>query len=728
MEDSVVDLASSDRAAAGGKAEGVRWLLRQGVRVPRSWGVPYETVDRVADGGSLASPTSTRLAVRSSANREDGYDSSLAGQLESLIDIAPDDLSSAIRTVRQSANTASVAAFLEKVPGDPLRLGILLQEMVTPVVSGVSFSRNPVTGLNEVIIEAVAGSGDQLVQGGVTPERWVYRWGSWTESPDRSPLPDDVARRVARETVRLAKVYGRPADLEWVWDGAEVWWVQIRPIVGIDEIEVFSNRISREVLPGLVKPLVWSVNVPVVNGAWIRLITEAIGPNTLTPEDLARQFAYRAYFNMGTMGRIFEQLGMPRDLLEVLLGLDGDDRPSFKPAPQTMRHLPRMTSLAIRLLRHERRARRSIEELHRRYAEIPNDDLARLDRDRLLRRAHDLMTVTEDAAYLNIVTPLLANVWAGRLRSVLEQQGVDPASIDITNGSPSPYDPAAAMRALSSHLAQEGAEPDESALVATFLDRFGHFSDSGNDFSVPTWRDEPAALLESLRSGHVERQGTQLADVLPDPSRAVRSAQRRAVTYQHLRDEVSSLYTAGYGRLRPVLLEVGRRLAEAGVLRSPDDVFFATLDELHSLPDDLAERVVARSAELERVRNVAMPETIFGDSWDPVTATASDQLSGLATSRGQHRGVARVVRGVEDGTKISQGDVLVVPFSDVGWTPLFLKAGAVVSESGGMLAHASIIARELGIPCVVSVDGAMAIPDGATVWVDGLAGHVVVEA
>jgi len=732
MEGDMIDLAVLDPVDAGGKAAGVRWLLRHGARVPRSWGVPYATVERVANGGSLASPSDQPLAVRSSANREDGHDCSLAGQLTSVMEVRPDELSDAIREVHASAGADAVKQYLESVPGEPLRVGVLVQEMIPPVVSGVSFSRNPVTGLNEVIVEAVEGSGEQLVQGGITPDRWVRRWGSWTESPDDSRLPAAVAMEIADQTIRLAEAFGRPADLEWVWDGTDIWWVQIRPIVGIDDIAVYSNRISREVLPGLVKPLVWSVNVPVVNGAWIRLITQAVGPNDLVPADLARQFAYRAYFNMGTMGRIFEELGMPRDLLEVLMGLDGDEKPSFKPSVRTMRHLPRMAMLAGRLLRHGRTAPAAIARLRRQYAEIPDHDLAALGRKALLQRANDVMALTEDAAYLNIVTPLLANLWAGRLRSALRKHGVDPVSVDITDGHPSPHDPTSAMQTLSSLLhdrppAAEATDPDVAQAVASFLARFGHFSDSGNDFSVPTWKDHPAPLLDALREGQVERRGTSLAEVLRDPSRSVRKKQRRAVHHQHLRDEVSSLYTAGYGRLRPIMLEVGSRLVEDGLLREREDVFFATLAELGEIPADLTRRVADRQEELRRVDSVAMPETIFGDNWEPITVADSDQLTGLATSTGQHRGTARVVSGLGEGDSVRHGDVLVIPFSDVGWTPLFLRAGAVVSESGGMLAHASILARELGIPCVVSVEGAMAIPDGATVWVDGLSGVITVE-
>jgi len=86
-----------------------------------------------------------------------------------------------------------------------------------------------------------------------------------------------------------------------------------------------------------------------------------------------------------------------------------------------------------------------------------------------------------------------------------------------------------------------------------------------------------------------------------------------------------------------------------------------------------------------------------------------------------------VVRDTSEFQKVMPGDVIAIPYSDVAWTPLFARAGAVVAESGGMLSHSSIVAREYRIPCVVSVAGATKLPDGATVVVDGYAGSVVVE-
>ena len=126
-----------------------------------------------------------------------------------------------------------------------------------------------------------------------------------------------------------------------------------------------------------------------------------------------------------------------------------------------------------------------------------------------------------------------------------------------------------------------------------------------------------------------------------------------------------------------------------------------------------------------------VPDIVYGDAFVPRTRedVIRDRLTGNPTSRGSARGPARIVRGAEDFERVSSGDVIVIPYSDVAWTPLFARAAAVVAEAGGMLSHSSIVAREYGIPCVVSVEHACsAIPDGASLVVDGTSGVVLVEA
>lgn len=754
-------LALGDKSlprSLGGKAAGLRWLAEHGYRVPPTWVIVAPTTEpaAVADALAAAIDPDRRWAVRSSANVEDGGDVSYAGQFLSRLDVSgARELVDAVVDVVASANAPGVTAYrLHQGDDRPIEMAVIVQEMIEPVVSGVAFSKNPVTGLSETVVEAVVGSGDLLHAEGSTPARWVHRWGDFLEEPASPPVERAVVRSVVEATAEIAHAYGGPVDLEWVFDGARVWWVQIRPITGLEGVTIYSRRISKEVMPGIIKPLVWSVNVPMVNAAWIRLFEEALGDVALEPDDLAKSFGYRSYFNMTAIGEIFAALGMPRESLELLLGLPaGSEQPRFAPTATTMRKTPRLVAMAVRKARYGREVERALPELDAEYRRFAATDLAAATDDDLLADIEELRRIGVRAAELNVVAPLLANVYGALLRSLLARRGVDLAEVALSAGDDD-LDPNRHLDALAARFrlldddtrtaAAAGgyaALPDDlAAEVDAFLERFGHFSDSGNDFSVPAWREMPdtvvamAASRTSAERTVDRRDWDEVASGIPALQRApLEAVARRAAEFIGHRDRVSSLYTFGYGLFRDYFLELGRRLSERGILGEADDVMYLTIDELSAVlagsPLDASDLVEARKAEIAAVADVELPDIIYGEDFvvEPSADAARSSWHGTPTARGHHRGRVRVVRGIADFGRVEDGDVLAIPFSDAGWTPLFAKAGAVVAESGGMLSHSSIVAREYGIPCVVSVSGAMQIPDGAVVAVDGYQGMVTLE-
>ncbi len=783
MSHLLVDVARATRLAeAGGKADGLHWLARHGHAIPPTWVAPAPVVAGLVDPARRAAirawlttliEDGAAYAVRSSADVEDGLAGSYAGQLRTELDVrGVDGVLEAMGRVADSATRPEVAGYAARAglaPGVP-RTAVIVQRMVPAVVAGVAFSKNPVTGLDEVVLEAVAGTGERLVGGGVTPDRWVHRWGEWIERPTAPVLPDAVAEAIARETRAIGRARDQAVDLEWAWDGAEVRWLQVRPITGLERIRLYSDRIAREVLPGLVKPLVWSVNVPVVNRAWIELFEEVVGPTGIPPERLARQFAYRAYFDMATLGELFAALGMPRESLELLLGLPrGSEPPRFRPSASTWRHLPRMAAMGARLATYGPRVREELRVLGRAYAELESVDPAELGEAALLDRVDALMGITERAAYANIVTPVLMNLYGRLLGRRLEAAGIDPATVDPARDrvDRTAFDPRIALDELA--VAAAALDPDDRAALAAggwaalgarpglaafradldrFVERFGHLAASGNDFSVPPWREDLDGVVRLALdhplpatdggggAGPADPGWDAIAPRLPSLERPwLRSLYVRAGAFRVYREAVSFRYTHGYGLFRGTFLALGERLVTRGVLDRPDDVFYLTLDEVRALvagsgPIDARTLVAARRAEMAAAAELELPEIIYGDDFvpRPAGAAGAGRLTGLPTSRGRHRGRATLVATTADFATVTPGDVIVIPHSDVAWTPVFARAGAIVAESGGMLSHSSIVAREYGVPCVVSVTGALRrIPAGAVVTVDGYTGDVVIE-
>jgi pyruvate,water dikinase len=174
------------------------------------------------------------------------------------------------------------------------------------------------------------------------------------------------------------------------------------------------------------------------------------------------------------------------------------------------------------------------------------------------------------------------------------------------------------------------------------------------------------------------------------------------------------------------------------VLADPEDVFFLRLLELRDAmagrpAPDLAARIAARREEWRRCHEIETDERFTGR---PVprrtqqvsvqeTTTAPHVLKGIPVSPGRVTARARVVRELRDDVELAPGEVLVCPFTDAAWTPLFFNAAAVVMDLGGPLSHGSTVAREYGLPAVVNVKvGTRVIRDGQTITVDGSTGEV----
>jgi phosphohistidine swiveling domain-containing protein len=783
----------------GEKARNLNWLLKNRYRVPQTFVLPFSIYDnylmnekaaleKTAGLVSAVIQPEGRYAVRSSANLEDHTSLSFAGQFQTYLEVSGmGNILAAVEEVWKAAGRESLQAYAQKSGQslEGLKIAVIIQEMVKPVISGVAFSKNPLTNLNETVIEAIEGSGVQLVQEGKTPERWVYRWGDWIVKPDHSRIDTELLRQVVLETIEIAGEYGSPVDLEWVYDGENLYWVQLRPITQLEGINIYSNHISREVFPGLIKPLIWSVNVPLVNTVWIKLFTEMTGPNDLKPEDLAKSFGYRAYFNMGTIGRIFQLMGFPKESLEILLRLPGGtEKPRFKPSRKTLSLLPRLLIFGLGKLRIGRNVLPVVEKAHHDFKVLLKEPAALDDKD-LTDQIDRLYAITQKVAYYNVAVPLLMSIYNSLLSRQLSKLGVDFARFDVTHGliEMEHYDLNLHIRMAAEEF-NRLEEPVQLRIAAAsivdlmgikegsafhiklveILNRFGHFSESGNDFSAVPWRETPILMLQMVMAearrlaslpvppaekgrpdtrieeaaGHQtsEKITWQSLQVTPVRRMLIKPVYNRARCFRLYREAVSSTYTYGYGLFRGYFMELGCRFVERGILENIEDIFYLRWDEIRNMVLGTAdgtppgELVSIRKAELEASRDLTLPETIYGDEIPPLVNAGKEGsriFTGIPSSRGYYRGPVKVIRGMADFGKLDPGDVLVIPFSDVGWTPLFTLAGAVIAESGGMLSHSSIVAREYNLPCVVSVSDACQIPDMTIVSVDGFKGEVAIH-
>jgi pyruvate,water dikinase len=290
---------------------------------------------------------------------------------------------------------------------------------------------------------------------------------------------------------------------------------------------------------------------------------------------------------------------------------------------------------------------------------------------------------------------------------------------------------------------------------AMFLERYGMRCTGEIDMTRPRWRETPTQLVPAIE-GHLrggatgqhrrafqagaedaKRAAARLLERLrATPGGAFKATvmRRLIAVYRSrigLREHPKYYIVRALDLAKRAILEEAAGLVSAGLLRSPDEVFWFSLEEFEGI---LRTRQVDRAlldARRDRFeRDVALrPPRVITSEGEVITATAGaavpeGALAGSAASAGVVEGRARIVRKLE-GSRLEKGEILVAPYTDPAWTPLFPLASGLVTEVGGLMTHGSVVAREYGIPAVVGVDRATeVIPDGSLVRVNGSEGYV----
>lgn len=311
--------------------------------------------------------------------------------------------------------------------------------------------------------------------------------------------------------------------------------------------------------------------------------------------------------------------------------------------------------------------------------------------------------------------------------------------------------------AIRQRLHAAAGGPELLAALDSFLQLYGVRGVGEIDVSRPRWRDDPSVLLRVITGGvaageagaHRRQHQGQVAQGEAAAARLSEAAGQgpagplRRLLVQRLcrvarsglglREHPKFMLVRILGAVRAEALAAAAVLVARGQLAAPEDVFHLGFTELAGALDDasvsLHREVAARVEELRRDRTKKPPFVISSDGETPTLAAARTDLPqgalpGTAASSGVVEGVARVVRD-PNREVLKAGEILVAPFTDPGWTPLFVHAIAVVTEVGGLMTHGAVVAREYGIPAVVSVAGAVdKIRTGQRIRVDGTRGFV----
>lgn len=273
--------------------------------------------------------------------------------------------------------------------------------------------------------------------------------------------------------------------------------------------------------------------------------------------------------------------------------------------------------------------------------------------------------------------------------------------------------------------------PSFAAAVRTALETFGHRGPAECELASSVFADDVDLVLRTVgKAAAAPVRAAHAATATAVPRRAKPAvALAQWATGERERDRDALVRIIGV--MRKVAREQGKRLAARDVIAEPGDVFYLTYDELFAPPADARDVIARRQAERERLRATRMP-IAFVAPWEPEAVAPAlavgESLAGVAAAGGKARGIVRIVTP-DTAHLLEPDEVMVTQVTDVGYTPLFGHAAAVVTDIGGTLSHAAVVAREFGIPAVCDTAVATArLVDGMEVEVDGTTGSVTVLA
>jgi pyruvate,water dikinase len=796
------------------------WLVRFGRRRPTTGGAEAERrevqeafleaplpddVRAAVEAAWAAVSDGHQVAVRSSATAEDMVASSFAGQYLSVLEV--DDLNEvelAVKRVWASLWEAGARAYRRRMRIDNRRLamGVVIQRMVPALRSGVCFTLDPTTE-GALRIEVVDGLGEQLVSGSTTPTVHQLKMPSLRTLEGEAPDPE--LRKIARTSLLIQEEMGnRPQDVEWSIADDGLWVLQARPITtlgtrlraqpgdGFDTRKIpgalYSPTGVGEMLPGVLPPLMWTINGPMVEEGFRKLFArlQALPDPLDEAYSILARIDGQAALNITAIKNSAAKLsgGTGSEIERQYLGraVSEGSEDGKKPG------LVGRTASSLRAMKLQKRIEAEAESFERSVAAV-----------RSLPRNFSEMLTTELVAYRARVRDLAASGVATQvavatvavttyaaLESMLDRwtgAGAEWAQ-KVTRGGAISHDP---VTTAATRVWERFKDlPNSKAIVEAISDgepgtiehRLAASCAEGADFACqlraeleslgssavyggPLWTEQRGYVwsivmrwlaepqidhedqdtveeqarrdLEELTKTFMGSWGWRAKRILTGQVVDIRKRLLRemiADTQRLLRrrETLKSALLALGGIERRVILELGARSVRRGLLDSAKDVQLLADWEL----DDVVLGRAGVNTEVMQSRREALMSYQAGPVLKPLVSdelqeirVATTGVKGWAASPGKHRGRVRVVRDPSDAGDLRHGDVLVASATDPSWTPLFMIAGAIVVERGGPLSHAAIVSRELGVPAVLNAAGATeTLHDGALVEVDGSAGTV----
>lgn len=703
------------------------------------------------------------FAVRSSGLSEDSAQASFAGEFETVLNVKTDkDIQDAIYTVFRSRGSERVKAYSSVQGMDHAhQIAVVIQLMVQSEISGVLFTADPITGSHTSMTgNYVHGLGEQLVSG----EANAYSF-KLTRPKGKYEGPDDFkkyASSLYKHATKLVKELGSQQDIEWAVAKGKLYILQARPITtmsfgSLDTYEIndsltgdflWTNTNVGEAMTDVFTPLSWSI---------IRDLDEEIVaiPGYYM---FSGNICGRVYSNLSLLLSMYPAFGKDyKSMLKKMEGIFGQmpeevNIPIYPFSGLTL--IKEMTPRVMHVLKSSKKVPKDM------FDESPDWCRRTIVQIRNIKTKEELLDLWKKELWPNNVKILMAGRAGGRKLQIIfklneelpKLVGTEDANALLSN-----------LRG-SSEMASLGPVVGISKIIKgemsreEYLRQYGHRGPHEFELSIPDPSEDSNWLekqIEENRKSGMDVEGLlknqeakqeaawkRFKERFPQKVKQVEKQLEKASIGSRMREKGRSEWTRVFRVNRAFALKAGE-LTGIG-----DDVFFLYIDEVLNLlsgDKSAVKHIPVRRKNYEKYKALPpLPSIIRGridpfkwaddqnrridyyDSTRPMELDSnSESLKGFAGAAGRIEGIVRILTNPKDGDKLQAGEILVASTTNVGWTPLFPKAAAIITDIGAPLSHAAIVARELGIPAVVGCGNATTrLKTGDRVLVDGGQGIV----
>ncbi|MBN2411876.1 hypothetical protein JXQ31_09290 [candidate division KSB1 bacterium] len=723
--------------------------------------------------GSSSEPMS--LAVRSSAPFEDHATFSLAGQFKTFLNNrTPDELLKSVYKCWDSMNSRYVRAYMRQFnfSMNKTAMAVLVQKMLKPDFAGVLFTKHPVTGDENVLfIEIVRGIGESLVSGKQEPVRLIVRRDNHTIDKIYGDKKDiqylnslcDFERLISELvalSLKIEKLFDAPQDIEWAVEKSKLWILQSRPITHsvstqrtkVDKKgEIWTDYFFAERFVEPLSPLGWSILEKWVIKNAFREPLKFMGNLKLAKSaQITKLIDGYPYTKITVFQRIYAPIPLnfiSRDKQASLLLQNRKNRwllEAVKAVPYIVRLIlikdfNWIPEINLRLWR------KFVRFSNRRVAELKT---GLTNEKNILDIFIETEQLTDRFLALHRWSITFADIFFVLLQKFLylikPVNNCDKLLSELLAGLNNETIKA------NVHLLHLDQSKDS---YESFFKKYGHRSESLDIFH-PNWMDDPETikgLFDKIgiakKSDMVKKEITARVSIRENAEKlcfdfidglfpVYRSAMKHLFKwllyytqeFTLLRENQRNQWHKVLAVMRASVQRRGEMLVRQGMLKQTDDMFFLNRREFLKIDlykTDISARIEHRKKE--RIDHINRNHVILQQQKKKSfsSANGSERLEGFGVSKGVIRGRARIARSFTEARQANGDEILIAHSADPAWSPIFSVISGMVLETGGVLSHASIVAREFGLPTVTGIARAtQVIRNGDLLEINGESGIV----